>query len=200
MTDFSYTLGIPNGPNDPSNDQPNMKINNDNISAIIGVDHVTFNQNNGGYHTDIHQIPLGGDPGAMSGIGQIYSKTLGSDQSLFYESGAGIITQLTGTNSSAFLQNTNGYIWIAGTILLQWGRKSFVGGGAAKQDVTINYIAEGNINMPNNTFVALATLRNANNTSSTAQISTSTRTSSGFVVHYTGSADYNEFQWFAVGF
>ena len=123
MTDFSYTLGIPNGPNDPSNDQPNMKINNDNISAIIGVDHVTFNQNNGGYHTDIHQIPLGGDPGAMSGIGQIYSKTLGSDQSLFYESGAGIITQLTGTNSSAFLQNTNGYIWIAGTILLQWGRK-----------------------------------------------------------------------------
>ena len=30
------------------------------------------------------------------------------------------------------------------------------------------------------------------------RISTSTRTSSGFVVHYTGSADYNEFQWFAV--
>ena len=101
----------------------------------------------------------------MSGIGQIYSKTLGSDQSLFYESGAGIIMILTGTNSSAFLHQTNGYIWIAET---QWGRKSFVGGGAAKHDVTINYIAEGNINMPNNTFVALATLRNANNTSSTA--------------------------------
>lgn len=119
MTLWTYTLGIPNGPNNPSNDQPNMKVNNDNIENLISVDHVGFNVNNGGYHTDIHMVPQGGDPAALPGFGQLYSKTSGGDQELFFESGGGVITQLTGGVAPS--PNPNGFTFLPGGILLQWG-------------------------------------------------------------------------------
>ena len=38
-----YNLGIPAANHNPSVDQPDMQENNDNISALLSVDHVTFN-------------------------------------------------------------------------------------------------------------------------------------------------------------
>ena len=50
MTNFVYTVGIPDAPNDPSADQPNMKVNNDSNDGIWKIDHYGFRNNNGGYH------------------------------------------------------------------------------------------------------------------------------------------------------
>src|SRR5208337_566337 len=91
-----YTLGIPDGPHNPSADQSLMKLNNDAVNTIFGIDHVAFNTNQGGYHTDIHFVTQTMDPAAVLGFGQLYTKTLAGDQALFFESGGGKITQLTG--------------------------------------------------------------------------------------------------------
>lgn len=94
MSFFDYIQGIPDGPNNPSDDQPDMKINTDSTFDIIKVDHIGFKQNLGGYHNIIHQPPTT-KPAAIPGIGQTYVKTVSGDQELFYESGNGVETQIT---------------------------------------------------------------------------------------------------------
>lgn len=134
---ISYNLNIPAGPNNPSVDQPKMQTNTNNISQLIGIDHVTFNDavNPNGYHTVIHQTLQASDPASIVGIGQIYSKnvTVGitTDTQLFHRTGLGGISQLTGNSA---LQN--GYQWIGG-VLLQWGRATSV--GTALPNATVNF-------------------------------------------------------------
>ncbi len=54
MTNFTFDDTIPATNDDPSDDQPGMLINNQSTLGLIGIDHVTFNLNNGGQHTAIH--------------------------------------------------------------------------------------------------------------------------------------------------
>lgn len=59
---FTYLRDIPDGPNNPSNDQPNMKINTNSTDDILAVDHVSFNTANGGTHkqsTYVNKFPPG---------------------------------------------------------------------------------------------------------------------------------------------
>lgn len=55
----TYNLDIPDGPNNPSNDQPKMKTNTNSIQTLISVDHVGFNTNGsppngvGGHHLQV---------------------------------------------------------------------------------------------------------------------------------------------------
>lgn len=55
----TYNLDIPDGPNNPSNDQPKMKTNTNAIQTLISVDHVGFNTNGsppngvGGHHLQV---------------------------------------------------------------------------------------------------------------------------------------------------
>lgn len=44
----TYNNSIPDGPNNPSQDQPKMKTNTDAIDTILGVDHISFNADSGG--------------------------------------------------------------------------------------------------------------------------------------------------------
>lgn len=55
----TYNLDIPDGPNNPSNDQPKMKTNTNAIQTLISVDHVGFNTDGsapngvGGHHLQV---------------------------------------------------------------------------------------------------------------------------------------------------
>jgi hypothetical protein len=69
MTAFSYNIGVPAGPNNPSVDQPSMLTNTISINNIWNVDHVGFNSTgpaatSGGQHL---QISFNGKnvPGAL---------------------------------------------------------------------------------------------------------------------------------------
>ena len=134
MTDFDYTLNVPNPPNRPSQDVANMQINTNSIAGIIAQDHIGFGENNGGYHTVIHSIPTNTPtavyadmllqaPANIVGVEQVFpllykpntSPASAADTQLFSRTGAGGISQLTGNNAQA-----NGWCWIGG-ILLQWG-------------------------------------------------------------------------------
>lgn len=50
---ITYNNGIPAANNNPSVDQPDMQTNTDAIDTLIAVDHVSFNNNDGGLH---HQV------------------------------------------------------------------------------------------------------------------------------------------------
>ena len=117
---MTYSLNIPDAPNNPSQDQPLMKANTNAISTFLATDHIPFNVPNSGNHDVIKQPPQGGDPAAVAGKGQTYTKTVGSpsDQQLFYESGAGIISQLT--NGVGTLAGSDGYTFLPGGMVLQW--------------------------------------------------------------------------------
>lgn len=118
---LTYIRDIPSSPNNPSNDQPIMKVNDNSIDSILTIDHFGFNDNQGGYHNVIHQPSQNPNvnPATIATIGQLYVRTIGLDQQLFYKSGNGIVTQLTGPTQSA--ATPNGLVYLNGGILLQWG-------------------------------------------------------------------------------
>jgi len=77
---ITYTLGIPNGPNDPSDDQPLMQVNNDANAQIWGVDHITFNDDEfpNGTHVSVTFTVPGSDPALNANQTQLYSKSFGN--------------------------------------------------------------------------------------------------------------------------
>ncbi len=87
----NYNLDIPDGPNNPSNDQPKMKINTNAVQQILEVDHVGFNTNGsapngvGGHHLQVSfdgknvpgaqtdpQSVLYTDVGTASSVAELY--------------------------------------------------------------------------------------------------------------------------------
>lgn len=49
----TYNRDIPDGPNNPSRDQPLMKTNTNSVDDILKVDHVSFNTANSGFHKQV---------------------------------------------------------------------------------------------------------------------------------------------------
>lgn len=64
---FGYNNGVPNGPNDPSVDQPDMLTNTKSIQNLIKVDHVDFNNTDGGKHKQV-TLPNLNVPVAQAGV------------------------------------------------------------------------------------------------------------------------------------
>lgn len=134
---YNYRKGIPNRPNKPSVDQPQMTINNDSNFDIWKVDHTGFGNgtNIDGYHTVIHQTTQVADPADSSGLNRVYSKVANGRTQLFVKSGNNVVSQLTGHQSA-----TDGYQWIGG-VLVQWGRVSLGASGLqnlnAAQTITL---------------------------------------------------------------
>ena len=213
MGNFGYNFNVPNAPNDPSDDQPQMLINTVSIGNLIAIDHVGFNTALGGYHTVIHQgnAPSNMDPVKIANIGQLYVKTVTlnaiADQQLFFESGQGIITQLT--SGIANTPSANGYVFLPGGILLQWGFKNGTHGGA---NHTFNPGDSGSITFPI-PFPANVFTLNANLAFNSTTAGTPASTSADIVAFDTNSiiltganffiagsgGSYTKFFWTAIG-
>lgn len=209
---MSYTLDIPNAPNNPSKDQPLMKANTNAINTLIGVDHVSFNTANSGYHKVIHQILRTSNPAAIAGINQVYAKnytpnaTNGvTDTQLFNRTGIGTVTQMTG-----LVAGNEGYAWMGG-MLIQWGSVSFppgqdeLGGIVTFKDRDAPKLC---IDFPNDIFVVQMTLKSLFNgtTSSTASNTLGIYSESRFTFEWkftssnsNGSTRWPGFYWLAVG-
>ena len=101
---ISYTLGIPAANNNPSVDQPDMLVNNDNIAQLIGIDHCNFNASPpelSGQHLHVTFPAAQSDPSLTQTQTQLYPKMFGSS------------TQLLETYTSARMSNSaqiNGYL------------------------------------------------------------------------------------------
>jgi hypothetical protein len=204
-TQFNYIRNIPFSTNNPAADQPNMLTNTNSISSIIAVDHLGFNTAQGsesdGYHTVIHFSTQGGDPAAIGTIGQLYTKTLtigNQDQCLFFESGGGRITQLTGILGGAGSQTStvnapNGYTPLTGGIILQWGQFATTAASTPVLFTTLN------IDFPTNCFNIQITPTAPSTSTSGARFATNTISNTGFTLNTTGYTVGSTFDWLAIG-
>src|ERR1700742_3995672 len=122
MTDFPYNRDIPDSPNTPSQDQPLMKTNTNSIADLIAVDHVGFSANNGGIHNKV-TMPQVSTP--VSSINQLilYSKAAssGTELRMVRDGFPSTDTALTTTGVGSPSRTQNGYSWLPGNILIQWG-------------------------------------------------------------------------------
>ncbi len=220
MAQFDYTADVPGANNKPSVDQPKMKINTQSINDIIAQDHVTFNSQNGGYHTVIHGLAqnrtrsgvgaiTANFPSSMSTIQQIFGATYTpdttggvSDTQLFSLTGNGGLSQITGNRATA-----DGWCWMGG-MLVQWGTITFGGSSSDHKTGTVTFKdrSTGCIPFPNNVFIVVPGLQVASSGDTTASNTIAIRDFSTTQFRYvfnssssTGSARYPGFYWAAVG-
>jgi hypothetical protein len=150
---LTYTLNVPFATNNPSFDQPNMETNNDNNALLWMIDHHGFNDNLGGYHNLVHFTTQLTQPAKTPIAGQVYTLIPTAppgqtDAQLFYQSPAGIITQLTNSTGVIPSPGQNGYTTLPGGFILQWGFTTLF-----KSSIpTPVLFATNNINFPTNCF------------------------------------------------
>jgi hypothetical protein len=199
---YPINVNIPNGPNDPADDQNLIRQNFGNIFNYVSVDHIAPGASNNGYHSVVHSVPFstGTDPSAITGIGQLYTKTVGSptDQQLFYESGNGVVTQLSG---NATTSSSTGSTTLPNGLIFKWGYTLMSSGsGSNPKFGTITFSTA----FPNNLFNLQMTLQKNGTTGSENNMSVNSSTpttlsASGFNWNFTGSTSYDGFYWFAIG-
>lgn len=66
---FPYTTGIPNPPDNPSQDVANMQQNDNTIDAWVRVDHIGFNNGSGGEHKQVTFNANIATPALTGGVG-----------------------------------------------------------------------------------------------------------------------------------
>lgn len=175
---FTYTTNIPASGNNPSSDQPKMQTNFNSINSIIGVDHNSFSSATAGYHNVIHFSNQGSNPGSIAGVGQLYTKTVSSDQQLFYESGGGTVTQLT-ANATA---TANGSLITQG-MTIKWG--TFTGLGHSSSGTAVTFP----VAFASNCFsIVLTPIRASTSNVDTLYVKTGTLTTSGVTIINTSSS------------
>ena len=190
MTTFSYNRDIPESGNDPSVDQPDLKINTNSIDDLINVDHVSFGLPNGGLH---RQVTLLNKTSALDPTGQLAAFTHQGNTWPAWTNSLGT-TLMLGSNTLAL---PTGYVSLPGGLLLQWG--------------TTGNIASGTpvlfpIAFPTAVFDVIANQRNSGSAAAQRAVSTSATppTTTQFVPRITtlGSSpsDSSAFLfWIAIG-
>ena len=196
----TYTPGYP--PDNYSLGQTKAVIRNnlDGTFLTLAVDHVNNNGPDGkpaGYHTIIHSVPQAADPAAVPGYGQLYSKTIDDvtdDQALFWQTGAGVIQQLT-TNFNP-VAGLPGMTFLPGGIILQWNANLFIEGDNAATFAGSGSGKLGASAFPNNCFGIIANM--AESSSSDGNLNTYNLTKTGF--RYNNSSNSNRtYFWMAIG-
>ncbi len=209
-TNFTYTQNIPLATNKPSVDQPNMKTNTNSVNSILSVDHLSFGQATGvlsdGYHKAIHLANQASDPAAVLTTTEIYSKQVTfnsvSDTALFARSGSGTITQLTAPNSISTA--TNGFVFLPGGIILQWGRRStnFSSGSTIGTETFPVAFLNSVLSVTGNPLMNYTPVGNRPNSQGSLNIRASSLANLTTFdwQFYTNSSDYKGFDWIAIGF
>ena len=122
---ITYTRDIPDPRHNPSQDVGGMKQNTNSIDDIIDVDHYSFNDTVfSGLHKQIRFVTQAAPPTALGQLA-LYSKLTGGSSQLFLirDNVAGTEVALTPNPGviGNMLSAQNGYSWLPGNVLLQWG-------------------------------------------------------------------------------
>src|SRR5271170_7448536 len=181
----SYTPGYPPDGSSLGQTKASIRNNLDGTFQTLSVDHINNNgqpgSNPAGYHNVIHVVPQGSNPGAVTGFGQLFSKTVNSftsDEALFWETGSGLVQQLTVNLTPS--ATTNGYTFLPGGIIMQWGQST---SSSATQTVTFP------VAFPTNCFNVQVTNTSSSTTASGSNVLYSSGFSkTGFTFKYAGSS------------
>lgn len=200
----TYTLGYPPDGSSLGQTKATIRNNLDGTFETLGIDHINNNGQPGsqpaGYHNVIHMVPQGSDPAAVTGYGQLYSKTIVSDvttdQALFWETGGGLIQQLTVNLTPS--ASTNGYTYLPGGLILQWG--SAASTSSSTPNCTVVF-ATANIKFPNACFNVQCTVnQTSTNRNSVVVFSKSNTQFQATGIDSSGNAASGiVFYWVAIG-
>jgi hypothetical protein len=191
MTLIPYNLGIPNAPDNPSVDQPNMKVNNDNIPALVSVDHVNFNVNGSGQHNQVtfnaNHVPVGFLPPVL-----YTNNDALSNPQLFYATtdAAHSTNQYNVINNGA--SGGNASALVLGGLIVKCGRFVALTGSS----VAVVYTSTGLTAFPNNT---LSVTVSVSNNALTAGVQDGTLSATGFTILKSNSAAATIF-FIAIGY
>lgn len=126
MPNFAFTRDIPFATHNPSSDQPIMQTNTNSEDSIWPVDHFGFNDNNGGYHQQVH-LKNESAPGIGTVDGVLYANVNPTNSWPFWQNSLGSFPMITQPIVNAF----NGTATMPGGVILKWGVISATGGSAA---------------------------------------------------------------------
>lgn len=216
MTLYQYTRDIPDGPHNPSTDQPDLKLNTNNTDDIFNEDHFSFNVNNGGLHKHTRMPLSNGAPGSIpagliANSGTLYTKTVTStagntETGLFYTpDNSGNEYQMTRTITSGFtlfgknlpygtppagVTQTGGWTFLPGGLIFQYG---YIEAAA----IPITGIIQFPISFNSNPFSISVT---SQATTAALSVVADSVIPSITDFHYIGTANTRRIYWSAIGF
>lgn len=123
MPFFNYVLNLPNPPNTPSQDVNSMQANTNAVNNIINADHFAFNNNNGGFHKQVHLFNQG-PPGLAGADGDLFANAVAGQSLPFWENGAGgspFQIALINGNAAPVAANP-GRTFLPGGIIVIWDK------------------------------------------------------------------------------
>ena len=211
MATYDYTRDIPATDDNPSDDQPDMKVNTNSIDSLIGEDHYSFGQqtpNNdsaNGFHKQVRLPNLPSIPsGTINQSTTIYSKSVISSGGI--TSGQNFITngvsgneyQMTitdNTNFSTFGNSTNyptmvtnqfgGWTFLPGNLRFQYGTMLTTG---------VNTVVKFPVAFTNDVYSLVVSLG-----SNDREYGFSAHSNSGFTFSCSGNPVGLRFYWQAIG-
>jgi hypothetical protein len=174
-----YTVNIPQPDDNPSQSQPQLLANFQEINTVNSVNHVAYNVSGQGKHKFMQMPEQGAAPTTAANEGALYTKEANSITELFYRrEGDGTEIQLTTGGVTAA---NNGTTFLPGGIIINWGRRATPGA------VTFNTA------FPNSVF---SITLGSNNTDATASATFSSLSTSGVTLHCT---EINAIHYIAIG-
>lgn len=162
-----YTTNIPFANNDPSVDQPNMKINTNSIDQILNVDHVSFNTAGGGRHEQV-TFDSNNVPAIPTSPPVLFTNTVAGLPQLFFYSGPD-----AAHTSAQYVAALNGSTFLLGGIIMKWGKVI----GAANNTAVVFVSA-----FPNACFSVQVTGGAPAGTQPTVNVNTGSVSVGGFVI------------------
>lgn len=205
----TYQPGIPTGTVDLDVDYLNIQKNFTQLDTTFGVDHVTFSNQTpqNGYHAVIRFNPFSttatnppnnqpvAAPPTISGYGQLFSSQINdginTDTALYFKTGGGRLQQLT--RNFVPVGSGNGYTFLPGGLILQWGVVNSPG-----QSGSVAFNAS-NINFTSACFNVQMTIRRDGSTSAFGIYLNGAPTTTGFSYIGNGGSSNNAIYWVAIG-
>ncbi len=194
---MSFTPNIPLATQSLGQTRQSIVDNMAILRSTLAVDHVDVNSSPNGYHKVIHYQNQAANPSTVAGVGQLYTRTLNSDQQLVFKSGGGVVTQLTGPNAPLAAQR--GYVWLPGGILFQWGIVV-----TTSSSGTVTFTDSSGIVFPNDIWLVQTTPFRNSSSIPGSQANYTYRNDTFSTTDFTwrlitNSSDWGGFSWTALG-
>ena len=195
---MSYQPGIPTGTVPLDEDYLNVQGNFQQLDTSFGVDHIPFSQTpQNGYHKAIHLVEQS-TPASVLGTGEIYCTSfndgIATDSTFYLQTALGKVMQMT--RNFVPIAANNGYTFLAGGLILQWGTIS-----ATSSNPTVTFTSAGNIAFPNAIFNVQVTRQHSPSSPGSTfgyWVSTSGLSQTGFTIVNNDGHTWS-YNWMALG-
>lgn len=118
---MAYSPNIPQSTDDPSQSQPLILANFQEISTAFNLNHGNFNGASQGKHEFLQMPEQSSAPTTAASEGALYTKDSGTQPELFWrDESNGTEWQITNQAT----QTTNGSMLMPGGLLMQWGQEA----------------------------------------------------------------------------